>query len=337
MEPTAPTAPSTESALSALADVAANLFITLPQSPHGKPFISQEEAGSPAKLLRALRKRLNLTQREFGVLLSPGGASPISPSVVCQLESALQNVPPPLITRAVSAAAAVQRFGDFVATRPGSTFLDAAAVLKSLGPGCIDQLEPYTNEAPNLPVDDPAMVGEFLAIVTKRKPSSGGSRPGARGPYRKLSKLNNFSIGDDQSSTAPATNASAIMIDATAGTGCPRNTFTPVEAMEAMSDNTVTPQSSLSSTPCSTPSSSRGSSRPRSPNGSDISLPNDVDASDASSLNILMALRRLQEENELLERENKRLRMMVGTLPDANLVTDANQAEVPRGDITMHC
>ena len=33
------------------------------------------------------------------------------------------------------------------------------------------------------------MIKDFLAIVTKRRHSTGGSRPGARGPYRKLNKV----------------------------------------------------------------------------------------------------------------------------------------------------
>ena len=99
----------TTNPLSALADVAANLFISLPDSPQGgKPFIDRAEAGSPAALLRAMRKRLNLTQREFGILLSPPGGSAISPSVICQLESALQTVPPQLVSRAVAATTAAQ-------------------------------------------------------------------------------------------------------------------------------------------------------------------------------------------------------------------------------------
>merc|ERR1719230_1773987 len=101
---------TTENPLSQLADVAAHLFITLPESPQGKPFISQEEAASPAKLLRAMRKRLNLTQREFGVLLAAGGSSAISPSVICQLAAALQTIPPPLVTRSIAATTAIQRF-----------------------------------------------------------------------------------------------------------------------------------------------------------------------------------------------------------------------------------
>ena len=57
-QPTAEAAglpPSPGNPLSALADVAANLFISLPDSPQGKPFIDRAEAGSPAALLRAMR------------------------------------------------------------------------------------------------------------------------------------------------------------------------------------------------------------------------------------------------------------------------------------------
>ena len=191
-QPTAEAAglpPSPGNPLSALADVAANLFISLPDSPQGKPFIDRAEAGSPAALLRAMRRRLNLTQREFGILLSPNGISPISPSVVCQLESALQTVPPPLVSRAVAATTAVQRLGEYLAALAGAKPMDAAGALKNLGPGCIDELQPYLDASPALAAEEAQLVREFLSIVTKRRHSTGGSRPGARGPYRKLSKL----------------------------------------------------------------------------------------------------------------------------------------------------
>ena len=42
--------------LDTLANVAADLFISLPESPQGKPFIDRSEANSPAALLRAMRK-----------------------------------------------------------------------------------------------------------------------------------------------------------------------------------------------------------------------------------------------------------------------------------------
>ena len=42
-----------------------------------------------------------------------------------------------------------------------------------------------------------------------------------------------------------------------------------------------------------------------------------------------LALRKLQEENENLVQENKRLRAMVDPAPE--------QPEVPRGDLAMHC
>ena len=49
-------APSPTSSLSALADIAADLFISLPDSPQGKPFLERADAASPAALLRAMRK-----------------------------------------------------------------------------------------------------------------------------------------------------------------------------------------------------------------------------------------------------------------------------------------
>ena len=42
--------------LSALASVAADLFVSLPESPQGKAFLDKSEADSPAGILRAVRK-----------------------------------------------------------------------------------------------------------------------------------------------------------------------------------------------------------------------------------------------------------------------------------------
>jgi hypothetical protein len=95
-------------------------------------------------------QRLNLTQREFGVLLAPSGGSSISPSVICQLESALQTVPPALVARAVAATTAAQQLGDHLCAREPSGVADAASALKALGPGCIDELGPFMEQHPNV-------------------------------------------------------------------------------------------------------------------------------------------------------------------------------------------
>jgi len=276
-----------DSFLSALANVASqHLVVSLPESP---------VASHASSVLRNVRKRLNMTQREFGILLSPGGVAPISPSVICQLESALQTVPAGVLSRAAAVDAAIEHFGEYLASRDGAAFSDIAHALKALGPGCIDQLEPYvqTQPAPG----EGALVGEFLSIVTKRKPTSGGSRPGARGPYRKLSKVNNFSV--DAATAVPF----VADPDATAPT-IESGAATPCSLLSSLSLSTgalaLTPRSDISA-------SSRGSSRPRSP-CSDIS-------SEAASLGVdatlLSALKRLQEQNEALQNENKRLRSMV--------------------------
>ena len=57
--------------LNALADVAANLFISLPESPQGKPFIDRADAHSPAALLRAMRKVRCTIGPTRGVPLAP--------------------------------------------------------------------------------------------------------------------------------------------------------------------------------------------------------------------------------------------------------------------------
>eukprot|EP00325_Prymnesiales_sp_UTEX-LB-985_P011173 CAMPEP_0174755090 /NCGR_PEP_ID=MMETSP1094-20130205/106069_1 /TAXON_ID=156173 /ORGANISM="Chrysochromulina brevifilum, Strain UTEX LB 985" /LENGTH=503 /DNA_ID=CAMNT_0015960977 /DNA_START=15 /DNA_END=1526 /DNA_ORIENTATION=- len=406
--------PSTAN-LNALADVAANLFISLPDSPQGKPFLDRADAGSPAALLRAMRRRLNLTQREFGILLSPNGASPISPSVICQLESALQTVPSPLVSRAVAATTAAQRLGEYLTGLPAAKASDAAGALKSLGPGCIDELQPYLTAFPDLNPDEGSLVREFLAIVTKRRHSTGGSRPGARGPYRKLSKLS-------KGQSTPSTNNADVNPDTPTATGAAESEPPEAEAVVAPAVVSAPPTLTLSvpdgasssrpssggrfsprvtgasegtaqgaapettsgrSTPscssaCSTPGSSRGESRSRSPtsatgyensltvavhtpggsmNGEAALSPcltpggtvagftptprdrmagNKSKASSEVSLEVLMALRRLQEENDTLQQENKRLRSMVpvGEKPLAMATIELTPTEQGGGNKT---
>jgi len=399
-----------ENSLSALADVAATLFISLPDSPQGKPFIDRAEAASPAALLRAMRKRLNLTQREFGILLAPQGGSAISPSVVCQLESALQSVPPALVSRAVAATTACQKLGEYLCGLQTSKDTDAAGALKALGPGCIDELQPYLNANPNLSADDQHLVREFLGIVTKRRHSTGGSRPGARGPYRKLAKVSDkkslpeqagaaapaaaaTSSGSSSPSGVTAASAATALVHAAAthpGTpimGAPAHHMLPIASAEMAADAPACACNSSRSTPCSTPGSSRGSSRPRSPtsltgyesesksprvarSASNASILSDVSIASSPaftpggtvvglgtptpgstpgttpggsiaglvgqngevSLEVLLALRRLQEENEALQRENQRLRT-AGAPPTPPVAS----SEIARGDVTMSC
>ena len=94
-------------------------------------------------------------------------------------------MPPPVVERAVAATTAVQKLGEHLATKPESKAGDAALALKALGPGCIDELQPYLDAHPELSEEDAELAKNFLSIVTKRKHSTGGSRPGARGPYRR--------------------------------------------------------------------------------------------------------------------------------------------------------
>jgi len=281
---------------------------------------SVADAGSASCLLRAVRKRLNLTQREFGILLSPGGVSPISPSVICQLESALQVVPVQVIARATTVDAAIQRFGEHLAAHEG--FSDTAHALKSLGPGCIEKLATFAHE--QTVVGDAELVGEFLAIVTRRKKTAGGSRPGARGPYRKLSKLNNFGVDAtptsvtvaDTDPTGDSPKAEVVASGFTHPSAASAAMASPCSLLSSLS----LASASLSSTPRSEVSSrselssrsevsSQGSSRPRSPLGSDVS--SEAGAGESPQQRMLSALKRLQEENDKLQNENKRLRSLV--------------------------
>ena len=297
--------------LDALADIAAQtLNISLPESPQGKPFL--DAAQDPAALLRAVRKSLNLTQREFGILLSPKAASPISPSVICQLEAGLQTVSPLVNERAIAVAVAAEHLGQHLATKEMSG-CDAVGALKRLGPGCIEQLQPY-KEASS-PSDDVAeLVTEYLSIVTKRRHSTGGSRPGARGPYRKLSKLSarDLSAAAEAPSTA-APSAAAVPMP-------PPLMSQPSGELSDCSSYCSTPNSSVGSI-VSDAGSDRTSSRPTTPSGgagtpmASTKRPADDALAAAQSPQVLLALRQLMAQNELLMQENKRLRAMMPQAP----------------------
>ena len=326
--------PNASCPLDALAAIAAqSLVIALPESPQGKPFIDKADTSTPAAFLRAMRRSLNLTQREFGILLSPNGVSPISPSVICQFESALQAVPPLVIKRAVAITASAQRLGEYLTRTATSTreAKDAASALRLLGPGCIDQLQAFLDAFPEIDTEESQMVKEYLSIVTKRRHTTGGSRPGARGPYKKLSKLSSRSLPVTEGCPPTPPAATSQPLASNASRASPRT------------ENTSLEPSSGRSTPsyCSTPGSSRGSSRPRSPAstlGYDSSTLSDRysdystsypstpngraltpigntgsprHSTSGAQLEVIMALRRLQEENDSLVQENKRLRAMV--------------------------
>jgi len=181
--------PRSTANLDAQVNVAAGLLIS-PGTLQEKPILDRDGTDSPASLLIATRKMLNLTQREFGILLSTKGAPfhLISPSAICQYESAFQALPSPLLHRAVAAKAAAQRFGEYLSSMPNVKANDAASALMALGPGCLDSLQPCLAACTVLSPDERSLVHDFLAIVTKRQRVARGSKPGARGPYRKLSK-----------------------------------------------------------------------------------------------------------------------------------------------------
>lgn len=150
-----------------------------------------------AAVLRELRARLNMTQREFGKLLAPSGVGAVSPSVICGFEKALQPVPRLLIARAVDVTASIQAFALWLCQQDqqngagGADELERMCVkLKQLGPGCIMLLQPYQESRSGfLRVDELSAVRAFLSLVNERKVTTGaGSRPGARGPYKQGAK-----------------------------------------------------------------------------------------------------------------------------------------------------
>ena len=159
---------------------------------------------APSVLFRALRTLLNLTQKEFGILISPGGATPISASVICQLETGLQPLPALLITSAADATHAIQHFAGWRREEAAGCHDSNLSALRALAAGCEDQLQPYLAKRGQLPERDAALVGEYLAIVSKRKQSGACDRPATRGPYKKGAKKGEVKDEEDEKKDAAA-------------------------------------------------------------------------------------------------------------------------------------
>lgn len=161
----------------ALSSITASLNITsLPT-----PLVS-------SAVFRHLRTLLNLTQREYGILISPEGTTPISASVICQLETGTQAIPASLIGRAAAGATAVQTFADWRREAQAGCYDSQLSALRALGPGCESELQPYLDRKGELPPLDRTLVTEYLDIVSKRKQTGSGDRPATRGPYKKNKK-----------------------------------------------------------------------------------------------------------------------------------------------------
>eukprot|EP00966_Prymnesium_polylepis_P090440 2094690-Prymnesium_polylepis.1 len=143
---------------------------------------------APSVLFRALRTLLNLTQKEFGVLIAPGGSNPISASVICQLETGLQPLPALLITCAATAATAVQRFGNWRRAEHAGCHDSALSALRALNAGCEAEIESFVAAQAELPDIERELVGTYLAVVSKRKSSGLTDRPATRAPYKKGAK-----------------------------------------------------------------------------------------------------------------------------------------------------
>jgi hypothetical protein len=155
-------------------------------------------------VFRHLRTLLNLTQREFGILISPEGTTPISASVICQLETGTQTLPASLIGRAAMAASVVHTFADWRREEHAGCYDSQLSALRALGPGCEAELQPYLNRKGELPVEDRMLVTEYLDIVSKRKQTGSGDRPATRGPYKKNSKKETESGEEEDKSGDPA-------------------------------------------------------------------------------------------------------------------------------------
>lgn len=130
-------------------------------------------------LLRSMRTKLNLTQREFGTLITPSHLTPVSASVICQLETGQQPVPGIVVTYAAQATAALKKYGEWLQQQTGAE--SWSATLKAPCP----ELQPYPGSGGAAAEADRAIVTEFLQIVTNRKQTGVGDRPATRGPYKK--------------------------------------------------------------------------------------------------------------------------------------------------------
>ncbi|KAL1506908.1 hypothetical protein AB1Y20_007772 [Prymnesium parvum] len=199
---------------------------------------------APSDAFRAIRTRLNLTQKEFGSLIA--SSAPISASVICQLENGSQTLPATLFHAAAHAASAVIRFGAWkasLASRHDST----SAALRALGAGCEAELGLYVAGKPGVPDEETQLVGAYLSIVSRRKQSSACDRPATRGPYKKtpkdaakprvkrLPKAAALSSGDGD--TTPSTSRSSASEQSRASTRPGSPTCDGIEALSLWPDS----------------------------------------------------------------------------------------------------
>jgi len=199
-----------------LNQIASELGVTTP-APH-----------SSSSLFRAMRTMLNVTQKEFGALVSPEGATPISASVVCQLESGAQVIPSSILERAALATAAVQAFADWRRAEQSGCFDSRLSALRALGTESEALLAPYLSSETPPTAAHAALIEQYLGLVSSRKQSSAGNRPTTRGPYKKKPSAKPLDSSSSAASSAPSSAPSSALSNASTSREAP-----PVPSVES--------------------------------------------------------------------------------------------------------
>jgi len=217
--------PSSEASDDTLNQIASDLGVSAP-APH-----------SSSSLFRAMRTMLNVTQKEFGALVSPEGAAPISASVVCQLECGAQDIPASILERAASATAAVHSFADWRRDEQAGCFDSRLSALRALGAESEALFALYLGSGAVLTTTHAALVEQYLGLVSKRKQSTAGNRPATRGPYKKKPSAKGLdSSSSSASSTASSTPSSALSNASTS------RAASPVPSVESATKRGVGPR-----------------------------------------------------------------------------------------------
>jgi len=180
-----------------------------------------DEPHSPSNLFRCMRTMLNVTQKEFGILVSPEGSTPISASVVCQLETGSQAIPAAILDRAAMATSTIHAFADWRRAEQSGCFDSRLSALRALGVESEALLAPYLSSNGPLADGRADIVAAYLGVVSRRKPSTAGNRPATRGPYKKKPSAKGLDSSSSSSSAASSACSSAMSNASTSRAGSP--------------------------------------------------------------------------------------------------------------------
>ncbi|KAL3919093.1 MAG: hypothetical protein SGPRY_005757 [Prymnesium sp.] len=197
-------------------------------------------AASPSSTFRAFRTLLNLTQKEFGTLISLERA-PISASVICQLETGVQPISASLFRLAATCTAAVHCFAEWRVEELLGCHDSTLSALRALGAGCEAELPRYTAKQAGLSESDRALLAKYLALVSQRKQARLCDRPATRGPYKKSARVSHVGQGAKGKRDGKAADRGKRFPQAVALQGCDSEGISTPTSSDRSSERSAAP------------------------------------------------------------------------------------------------